>query len=84
MKDNYLKVEGYSHLIRDPNTNAIINTDTKSYNYYVNARNAKRQELNRINEIETNVNDLKNNLNELKSDISDIKNLLRSVLNDGS
>lgn len=84
MDDHYLKVEGYSNLIRDPNTNAIINTDTKSYNYYINARNAKRQELNRINQIESNVNDLKNDLTELKSDIGDIKNLLRSIVNDGS
>ena len=84
MNENYLKVEGYSNLVRDPNTNAIINTDTKSYNYYVNARNSKRQELNRIDKIESNVNDLKNDLNELKSDISDIKNLLRGILNDGS
>ena len=52
MNENYLKVEGYSNLVRDPNTNAIINTDTKSYNYYVNARNSKRQELNRIDKIE--------------------------------
>ena len=81
MDNNYLKVEGYSNLVRDPNTNAILNTDNRGYNYYVNARNSKRHELNRIDRIESNLGNFKSDLDELKSSIDDIKILLRKIAN---
>ena len=33
-----LPVEGHKNLIRDENTNAIINTDEAAYNDYMNSR----------------------------------------------
>jgi hypothetical protein len=74
MEKTYAKVEGHSHLVRDLNTNAIINMDSQEYNSYLSLRNIKRNQIGRIDKIE-------NNLNELKSDINEIKFLLQKLTN---
>lgn len=54
---SYLKVEGYEHLYRDPNTGAIINTEIKQ----------KNKISGKINDMASDINNLKNELNEIKS-----------------
>lgn len=72
----YLKVEGYNNLLRDPNTNSIINTNMSEYQQYLTRRNVKNEENKKLEDIESDVNNIKNDLNEIKS-------LLRSLI-DGS
>jgi hypothetical protein len=71
---DYLKVEGYSHLMRDQNTNSIINTNMSEYQEYVSRRNAKNEETQKVQNIEEE-------LASMKDDIDEIKNLLRSLVN---
>ena len=71
---NYLKVEGYTHLVRDQNTNSIVNTNMSEYQEYVSRRNAKSEENQKVQNIEEE-------LANMKDDISEIKNLLRSLVN---
>ena len=55
-----LRVEDHKHLGRDPNSNAIVNTDRAAYEAYIKARaeaSKKRDE----------VLDLKDEITELKS-----------------
>jgi hypothetical protein len=69
----YIKVKDKDNLLRDLNSNGIINTDEESYMKYVD--NYKRQ-LNsnkRINELEEQVS-------EIKDDIGEIKNLLLNLI----
>jgi hypothetical protein len=73
---DYLKVEGYSNLIRDPNTNSIINTNMTEYQEYVLRRETKNNENQKIQNLESNVANMKGDLDEIKS-------LLRSLV-DGS
>jgi hypothetical protein len=73
---DYLKVEGYSNLIRDPNTNSIINTNMTEYQEYVLRRETKNNENQKIQNLESNVANMKGDLDEIKS-------LLRSLI-DGS
>ena len=65
-----LPVEGHKNLFRDENTNAIVNTDTTSYENYMNSKRVnsdKQAELDNMkNEIET----LKSMLNDLASKIT--------------
>lgn len=75
MNRRYLKVEGYSHLIRDTETNAIINMNAQEHQSYIMRRNAKQNENRRIDNIESDLNDLKSDLNEIKS-------LLRKLANE--
>lgn len=71
---SYLKVEGYTHLVRDQSTNSIINTNMTEYQEYVSRRNAKNEETQKVQNLEK---DLAN----MKEDIDEIKNLLRSLIN---
>jgi len=69
-----IKVKGYDYLIRDPRTNAIINTNKSEYNQYITQRNSKEEEEQKIQTLEFDVANIKNDLNEIKS-------LLRSLVN---
>ena len=70
----YLKVEGHPNLLRDPNTNCIINTNMSEYQEYVLRREAKNDENQKIQNLESDVANMKGDLDEIKS-------LLRSLIN---
>lgn len=70
----YLKVEGHTHLYRDPKTNSIINKNMSEYQEYVSRKNMKNEENQKIQNLETDVA-------IMKSDLDEIKNLLRSLIN---
>jgi len=65
MENNYIKVEGYPDLVRDPSTGAIINTDKNAYQNYINSRNRKLQEIERIENLENDINDIKNLIHKI-------------------
>ena len=71
----YAKVEGHSHLLRDSKTNSIINTNMIEYQEYLNRRNVKEDENQKIQHLESDVDTIKN-------DLSEIKSLLRSLVNE--
>jgi len=70
----YVKVKGHDYLVRDPRTNAIINTNRSEYSEYITNRESKVKEQQKIQELEVNVANMKDDLNEIKS-------LLRSLVN---
>lgn len=72
----YLKVEGYNNLRRDPITNSIINTNMSEYQQYLSRRGLKNEENQKVQNLEQDVANIKNDLDEIKS-------LLRSLV-DGS
>jgi len=74
---DYIKVKGRDHLVRDPRTNSIINTNRSEYEQYVSSRQTKKDEQQRIQNLESDVANMKDDLNE-------IKNLLRRLANDES
>ena len=71
----YAKVEGHSHLLRDSKTNSIINKNMVEYQEYLNRRNVKADENQKIQHLESDVANIKN-------DLSEIKSLLRSLVNE--
>ena len=71
----YLKVEGHNNLIRDPNTNSIINTNMSEYQQYLSRRNIKGEENQKIQNLEQDVDSIKDDLNEIKT-------LLRRLVNE--
>jgi hypothetical protein len=71
----YIKVKGHDHLIRDPETNSIINTNMSEYKEYISRRDSKVEENQKVQNLESDVANMKDDLNE-------IKNLLRSLLNE--
>ena len=69
-----MKVEGHNNLIRDENSNAILNTDSSEYNNYISLRAKRRQGSERIDNME-------DDLKSLKDDINEIKTLLKALSN---
>jgi hypothetical protein len=58
-------------IIRDKSSTAIINTDIDALSAY----RAKRDQRNKINELE-------NDINSVKNDLLEIKNLLNQIIRD--
>jgi len=75
MINHYARVEGHSNLIRDLNSNAIINTDSNELVQYNKMKQNKESQLKRLSNIESE-------MSELKSSIDEIKQLLRSIKNE--
>jgi hypothetical protein len=70
----YIKVNGHDHLIRDPKTNSIINTNMTEYNEYISKRDSKLKESQKIQNLEKD-------LDSIRDDLDEIKFLLRSLTN---
>jgi len=70
----FAKVEGHPNLLRDLQTNAIVNTDSISSTNYSFSRN-------KIKEERESMHQLKSDVEELKSSVYEIKQLLRSIVN---
>lgn len=62
-----IKVEGHTHLVRDEESHAIINTDVKQYRLTMKRRQMLRTQ--------------KDEINSLKNDMSEIKTLLKELIN---
>jgi hypothetical protein len=71
---NHSKIEGHPDLIRDMNTNAILNTNQSGYETYLAAAQVKQKEQNKVE-------DLERNLDSIKEEINQVKLLLRELLN---
>jgi|TARA_B100000287_G_scaffold105392_1_gene97697 hypothetical protein len=73
MEPRFLKVEGHSYLLRDTDSNAIINVDKKGHGKYLALRRLKEKDIERVTSLEDDVK-------ELKSDITDIKDMIGKLL----
>ena len=69
-----MKVEGHNNLVRENDSNAIVNTDLSEYNNYLSLRSKRKQKSERIDNME-------NDLKSLKDDINEIKTLLKAQSN---
>ena len=68
-------MKGYDHLIRDPKTNSIINTNMSEYAEYLSRRDSKLKENERVNNLESDITNM-------KEDLDEIKFLLRRLINE--
>ena len=71
---DYHKVKDNSDLVRDPNTGAILNTNSLDYDKYVAQRKVKNKEHEKTENIERDISTLRQELDEIKS-------LLRELVN---
>ncbi len=68
----YLKVKSDVSLVRDINSNAIVNQNQSEYDKFMSLSKKKYKEKN---ELDT----MKSDLNALKSDMEEIKSLIKSL-----
>ena len=71
---NFIPVEGNSDLVRDPNTDQIINTNASAYQQYINRREQRKREKEKSLNVEEDIA-------SLKSELSEIKSLLKELVN---
>jgi hypothetical protein len=71
---DFIKVKGHDHLIRDPKTNSIINTNMSEYKEYLSRRDSKLEENQKIQNLEKD-------LDSIRDDLDEIKFLLRNLAN---
>lgn len=62
-----LKVEGHSHLYRDINSGAVINSNREEYEKYMKAKNSRQN--------------MSNEINILRQELDEIKQLLKKITN---
>ena len=62
---DYKKVEGHSDLIRDLETNAVINTNKTAYQDYLKMREEKLNEKQRLDNMENEIGEIKSLLHKL-------------------
>ena len=61
-----LKVEGHTHLIRDVNSNAIINTNQSEYQLYMKRIKVREKQSDQLRSAVKEINNLKSELREIK------------------
>ena len=71
---DYIRVKGESDLVRDPNTDQIINTNTSAYQQYIAQRKRRKLEKEKSLNVEEDIA-------SLKSELGEIKSLLRELVN---
>ncbi len=70
---NYLKVEGHSDLVRDTNTNAVVN---KNRSAYLMAKRRAEEAQRQRDEIRGATREI----NNLKCEMHEIKSMLKTLL----
>ena len=71
---SFIKVKNNNHLVRNTESNCIINTNKSEYEQYISRRKLKQDEVSKVENLEKDISTLKNELGE-------IKDLLRSLIN---
>jgi len=69
----FLKVEGHTSLVRDTDTNAIVNTNVSEYQIYMQRVRSREKQGDQIRSAVKEINTLKTELRE-------IKNLLKEIV----
>ena len=67
-----LKVEGHTHLVRDLNSNAIINTNQSEYQLYMQRVKVREKQSDELRGAVKEINNLKSELREIKELIKKI------------
>ena len=61
-----IKVEGHTHLVRDVNSNAIINTNENEYQLYMKRVKVREKQSDKLRNAVKEINNLKSELREIK------------------
>ena len=67
-----IRVEGYGNLVRDTNSNAIVNSSTSEYKIYMAKYRAREQQSDELRNACKEINTLKAELREIKSLITKV------------
>ena len=63
---DFIKVKDNEHLIRNANSNCIVNTNKAEYEEYLTRRKLKKSEKNKVDNLERDISTLRNEITEIK------------------
>ena len=69
-----VRVEGHTGLVRDTNSNAIVNVSKSDYQLYMSRYTAREKQSDVLRDTVKEINTLKQELFEIKRIIKEIKN----------
>ena len=72
--EKYLKVETDKTLVRDMESNAIVNRNKGEFDKFMTLSQKKYEEKKKFD-------DMRSDLNSLKQDMDEIKTILRNIMN---
>ena len=67
-----LKVQGYSNLERDTNSNAIVNVNKSEYQLYMSRYKSREKQSDELRDTIKEINTLKNELYEIKKLLKEV------------
>ena len=71
--EKYLKVESEDSLVRDVDSNAIVNQNQSEFDKFLELSQRKYQEKKKFD-------DMRSDLDSLKQDMNEIKTLLKNIM----
>ena len=71
--EKYLKVESEDSLVRDVDSNAIVNQNQSEFDKFLELSQRKYQEKKKFD-------DMRSDLDSLREDMNEIKTLLRNIM----
>ena len=71
--DKYLKVKSEDSLVRDVNSNAIVNQNKNEFDKFLELSRRKYEEKRKFD-------DMRSDLDSLKEDMNEIKTLLKNIM----
>jgi hypothetical protein len=63
---NLIKIKDHKNLLRDLNTNAVINVDQQEYENYLKKRKSIIKKDEKVDQLQNEIEELKDSLNEMK------------------
>ena len=72
--EKYLKVESDKSLVRDVDSNAIVNRNKDEFDKFMELSRKKHEEKKKFD-------NMRSDLDSLKEDMNEIKTLLRNIMN---
>ena len=72
--ENYLKVESDDSLVRDVDSNAIVNQNKSEFDKFLKLSQKKYEE-------KVKFDNMRSDLDSLKQDMNEIKTLLKNIMN---
>ena len=72
--EKYLKVKSEDSLVRDVDSNAIVNQDKNEFDKFLELSQKKYEEKKKFD-------NMRSDLDSLKEDMDEIKTLLRNIMN---
>ncbi len=72
--ENYLKVKSEDSLVRDVDSNAIVNKNKSEFDKFLKLSQKKYEEKKKFD-------NMRRDLDSLKEDMNEIKTLLRNIMN---